>query len=608
MVSVRLPTRFLFLLLITGWLCYPAGAGLRDIVPRPQQMGALPGGPVLLSGTPYFLLPDQPTVEELVAAGEAVRLVEEQIGHTLNVVTWSERTDLYPSIWLGTFARFPQLTTALDSAKLGGLGPSQRGEEYQILVQDGRVLLGGSDLRALRWGIFSLRELISEMMGQLFVDRVYIRDWPDMTKRIAAIGSPVRTSDQSADANFNADCAYLARMNEIEFNDNDAGDRQRSTYSIAAALALRNKIRTYGMALSIGLDKLGNTVTDRSWQEGIPIWGTLMQVGNPSFTVISNGYGSSFVTNNGFESWTGNRPNGWSVNRDDRWAHISRDNSVKHSGSSSAKFSNLANAPSDPDLRQAIPLGSHRAFRITFWYRLSGFVGTIQMEDYGLRTPHNRSARWQRSCSTPTTCAWTQVEMEYCSFHLDSTLLMIGPRSATAGTAWIDDIQITALEPRDMLRRPDTPLRVYAQRSGLLLTEGMDYRVVETSGTTQARFVERPRFERLTGGRLSVGDTIRVEWSWAISYQGYRQTVCFSQIEPLLEYQDRIAVVDSMFHPDGYKININELALANYDNACTQRHMTPGQLVGRYLRQMYQIIQARQPGVSVRSYGDAADI
>lgn len=540
-------------------------------------------------------------------ADEAVRLFEERTGHTLNVVTWSQRTDLYPSIWLGTFSRFGPLTAVLDSAELGGLGASVRGEEYQILVQDGRVLIGGSDLRALRWGVQSLTQLISEMMGQLFVDRVYIRDWPDMKKRTAEIGSPMRTAEQATYVHFNTDCAYLVRINEIVFNDGDAGNRQRTTYSIEQALQLRNKLRAYGMALSIGVDKIGNYVSDRSWQEGIPIRGTLMQVGNPTFAVIPAGYGSSFVANSGFESWSGNRPNDWTMYREDRWAYVSRDNSIKKSGTSSVRFSNFTNAPSDPDLRQPVYFGSHRAFRVTFWYRMSGFVGTLQCGDYGLAVPYNRSARWQRSCGTPTSCNWTQVEVLFCTFHLDSTMLMIGPRSPSAGTLWIDDIQVTALEPMDVLRRPDTPLRVYDRQSGLLLSEGVDYRVVETGETTNERFVELPRFERLSGGRLSTGDTVRVEWAWAHLYQGYRQTVCFSQIEPLLEYQDRIAIVDSMFRPDGYKININELALANYDDACTQRHLTPGQLVGSYLRQMFQIIQARHPGVPVRTYGDATD-
>jgi hypothetical protein len=110
------------------------------------------------------------------------------------------------------------------------------------------------------------------------------------------------------------------------------------------------------------------------------------------------------------------------------------------------------------------------------------------------------------------------------------------------------------------------------------------------------------------GSRLAIGDTVLVDWSCAPLYGGVRLTQCFSQIEPLLEYQERIRHVDSLLSPDGFKISINEVSYAGYDAACTQRHMTPGQLVGSYCRQMYQIVQARRPGAVVRIGGDAFDI
>ncbi|MBU0507635.1 hypothetical protein KKH27_02185 [bacterium] len=585
-----------------------AVAGLRNISPRPQQMGTLPGGPAFLGGTPVLLIPDNPTGEELVVRDEALRLFAERFGRVPEVITWSQRTNLYPMIWMGTFSRLPALAAALDSAGYGGLGTPLHGEEYQLLVQDRRVLLGGSDLRAVRWGLFSLMELMADVMGQLVADRVYIRDWPDFSKRITTVNAMVRTSSQTAEANFLVDCGYRARMNEIEWNDGDAGIRDRRAYSFEQALLLRNKIKNYGMALTMSVDKTAYQVNQPCWQEGIPIRGTLLKVGSAGCTVIPTSFGSNIISNNGYEDWTNNRPNNWTTHSESWYAYVSRDAVVKRSGASSVKFSGFSGTSVTPELRQLIRPGAWRAFKISFWYKTEGYVGKIRAFDQGATIPYNKSTSWYGEFPTPTTTDWTKVEVVFCTFRLDSMYLFIGPYSATQGTVWLDDVSMEAIEPEKVVRRTDTPLEVYSQRTNLLLSEGIDYRVVETGEYSYDRYVSQPRFERLSGGRLVVGDTIRVNWSWAFRYQGVRQTNCFSQIEPLIEYQDRIAVLDSVFRPDGFKIHINEVSYANYDDACTRRNLTPGALVGSYCRQMYQIIQARRPGAPVRIYGDPVDI
>ena len=180
----------------------------------------------------------------------------------------------------------------------------------------------------------------------------------------------------------------------------------------------------------------------------------------------------------------------------------------------------------------------------------------------------------------------------------------------TKGTSsfWIDDISLETTDLQNVVRREDTPLEVYSLPDRVFLAEDVDYRVVETYAINYTQYVRTPRLERVSGGRLSVGDTVTINWSCAIKYQGVRQTPCFSLLEPLLEYQENIRHVDSLLHPDGFKIHMNEVSYANYDAACTHRNMTPGELVGSYCRQMYQIIQARRPNAPVRIYGDAFDV
>ncbi len=595
------------ILLPTLLLSLPLQASLRDISPRPQQMGMLPGDPVFLLGTPHLVIPDNPTPGETVVYQEAVQLFADIVNREVLMDTWSQYSGQLPAIWLGTFARFPQLTAALDSSGIAGLGSATHSEEYQLLVQDNRLLLGGSDLRALRWGLQSLEVLMVDIMGQLSVDRVYIRDWPDLGKRITTVNTPVRNSDQSNYANLIVDAAYPARLNEIEWNDRDSGLPNRRSYPVEQSLLLATKIRNYGMLLTMSCDQTAYDVTELSWQEGIPIQNTPMRVTSSGFTVIPGGYGFQ-IRNGGFESWSGNRPADWSMYREDRYSYLQRDNAIRHSGSSSAKFTNFTGAPCDSDLRQIIYPGLHRAYKVVFWYKTSAYKGSIRILDLGQTDPNNKTNQFWINFNSATTQDWTRFELEFFSFYLDSVLLLIGPNCPQQGTLWLDDISVEAIEPHDMIRRNDTPVEVYNSRSNQLMTEGIDYRIVETSDSSYSQFVAKPRFERISGGRLAVNDTVKINWSWAPLFENKRRTQCFSLVEPLIEYQDRVARLDSFLHPDGFKIHINEVSYAGFDLNCTRRNMTPAQLVGSYCRQMYQIIQARRLGVPVRIYGDAFDI
>jgi hypothetical protein len=585
-----------------------AEAGLRDIHPRPQQMGMIGPEAVWFAGTPFLIIPDNPTEQEARVRDEAIRLFEQRTGYTMPVVLWPAYGGEQPAIWLGTFARFPQLATALQSTGLPGLGSASHVEEYQLVVEDNRVLLGGNNELSLRWGLMSLTQLTTAVMGRLYIDRVYIRDWPDFPKRVGVVNSNVRTPDQVSWANMVTDLSYAARMNEIEWNNADAGRWGSSGYSLTQAIQMASRVRSLGLSLSMSVDQTAYAVTKYEWLEGIPVVGTMMQITDSGFVPVPKGYGVDLL-NSGFESWTSNRPTSWNMSRDSLFAYVSRDNLVRYSGFISIRFSGFGSGTfPDLSLRQECTVGPNKWMCLRFHYKTENYSGQILMSVLGATPPYNcYNVDWT-TWPCPITRDWTEIRLEFCSFNADRVLFMIGPKSPTGGTLWLDDLSLETADPENMVRREDTPLAARSYRNGALLAEGVDYRVAETSGTDYSQFVLQPRLELVPGSRLTVGDTVLVDWSCAPLYGGVRRTQCFSQLGPLLEYQERIRHVDSLLRPDAFKISINEVSYANYDAACTQRHLSPGQLVGSYCRQMYQVIQARRPGTLVRIGGDPFDI
>ncbi len=586
----------------------PLFAALRDIQPRPQQMGALSGDPVLIPGGIYLVMASNLNTEEAFIRDLAIYEIYQRTQRTPTILTPAQAAGRTSTLWLITDDRYPQIMSALDSTEIAGLGSFTHDEEYQIYVSDNRIICAANDPAGMRWGLQSLVNLLAESSGNLYVDRVYIRDWPDYNIRVSTINNSCRSPSQVDFCHSIINQSYAARINEIEWNNGDAGQPVfGNPWTISQALVLRQKIANMGMKLTMSCDRTAYVVNDPSWQEGVPQNMTPMRVGAGGFTPITSGFGSG-VLNPGFESWTSGRPDNWTTYDAPRWAYISRDPSIRHSGTASVRWtSGGPGTPNSLELRQNRYFGAQRWILMKFWYKTQNFTGQLRFNVYG-PPPVATGCDFNAYLFSNNTTDWTLVEHRFSTYNIDSVLFMIGPDIAQAGSLWIDDLSLEPAEPMDLLRRQETTLTVLKRPTNEVMLENHDYRVVETSGTTHLNYVDRPRFERLDGGRLAIGDSVFVNWYCAVPYQFGRQTPCWSLNDNIVDYQMRVRNLDSLFRPDAFKIHINEVSYANYDPLCTARNLTCGELVGSYCRQLYEAIQARRPGAKVRIYGDPVDV
>lgn len=583
-----------------------ADAALRSIRPRPQQMGMISPAPAQIPGSIYLVTPDSPTAAETSARNAVITTLLVNGHINANPISYSQYTGQSPSLWMGTAARFPALATALTATGIPGLGATTHNEEYQLYVDTTRILLMGQDMAGLRWGALSLVDLIGQVQGQFYVDRAYIRDWPDYPDRVAVVNADCASSWEYQCATAQVDSSYQAKFSHIEWNDTDAGTIANRVYLTNGQLLVQ-RIRNYGMKLFMAADALGhNAPTQLSWQEAVPTLGTKMKVTGTSLTVLSPG---PTVPNGGFETWTNGFFSSWSMQSPDRNSYVVRDPLIKHSGSYSAKYVNLDSwtEAGGLDLRVLVAVQPYHLYTMTMWYKTSANTGSLLGLVYSMP---ERGVMENRVFSAPASVDWTSFSFPLSSYYADSFEIRIGPRYNMGGTVWFDDITLTTTAPQEMVRRVDTPVMIYKEPQHNLLTEGVDFRIVETCSTSFDQYVKAPRIDRIAGGVLSLNDTVSMNWSTAIQYEGGRQTNCFSGtpgLEYLEIYQQKIRNIDSVFAPDGYKIHPNELSLSNYDTPCTSRHTTPAHLFGDFCHQMYNIIQARAPGKPVRIYGDDFD-
>lgn len=609
---MHLSTPMKYFALTIGLLVAASGAafgGLRDISPRPQQMGYLSTDPIPIYGSLYIVVPTAPTQQEAIVRDSAVALIERLTFRRPTVVYTNNMNGRYPALWIGTAARFSQLVNALDSTTIQGMGQLTHTEEYQIYTTPNRILLCGSDTRALRWGLQSLSALISEIYGTVYVENVYIRDWPKFPKRITVINNSIRDQDQTDFCNWIVDHGYDDRYNEIEWNNGDAGGNPMGRPNvIQAALDLAAKIKRNGMFLTMSCDRTGVEVYDQSWQEGIPVEGSKYRVGTTTMTPIPGGFNVS-IPNSNFEQWVGNRPTRWYNNPPECAAFVFRDQINRHGGTSSVKWTGFTNPlPGSTELIQdSIFVGHHRWLRTRMWYKMDNFSGRLRFKVFGPE-PVETGCDFRELIVENYTCGWTEWVMDFTTYNIDSVRVLVGPDVATGGTVWVDDVTWETAPAYEMLRRPDTPVEVRKLPSNQLMLEGYDYQIADASGQNYFRYVEIADFQPLAGGRLFNNDSVSVNWFCAVPYHGGRQTPCWSLLDPIVNYQDRVRNLDSLLRPDGFKIHINEVSFAGYDPLCTASGLSPGQLVGRYCRRMYDMIQQRRPGAFVRIYGDPFDI
>ena len=583
---------------------FPLRAGLHDIHPPPQQMGILADEPLQIQGSLYLIVADAPNTSEQKAIVEAERLIEQSLLLPPITVSWSNYGGELPALWMAASGSLPALEAALDSVDIPSMSSNPPPEGYHLYVEQDRILLLGRDSNGLRYGMLSLAKLTSAFNGMAFIDRVYIRDWPDLPRRIITFNTTLYPASDLDEFFTRLHQAYENRMNEVEWNNKFImdGNIQWTTYRMRA-LAARDCVRVLDMKLIMSADRTGGTVENKCWHEGAPVIGQPLLIASDTARAITNP--AVPIINSDFETFHNGEFSGW-WNSHATYPTISRDTYQKHHGAASMKISpSPGDRYHDPKVEQFVPVEPYRLYNVSFWYKTSNYSGKIWILFFRPHTPQKITWWWTKPSATSS---WKKATIEVHSFMCDTIQIYLGAFGAQSGTLWIDELTIEEINPIWLLQRDDTPFHAYEEPGHVPLTEGTDFIIEENfSKDFGDCYTHHPTIRRVPGGRLSNGDQITIDWYCAFRYEGWRESPCFSLLEPLAYYQQWISLCDSLFNPDGFKIHLNEISLANWDPACIARNETPAQIVGSYARQMYNIIQARRPGAPVQIYGDMFD-
>jgi hypothetical protein len=165
--------------------------------------------------------------------------------------------------------------------------------------------------------------------------------------------------------------------------------------------------------------------------------------------------GAGALANAGFEraDQTGAQPRGWTTNAWAPTAVFAWDRSVARQGHRSVRIQ--AGEMNDAEWLQTVAVQPDTLYRLAGWIKTSQVARTVESVNAGANLGFFGS--WDRSTAVMGTSGWTEVSATTYSGH--NTQLTVAARlgywsGVTTGTAWFDDLSLTAVAQPERIANP----------------------------------------------------------------------------------------------------------------------------------------------------------
>lgn len=385
--------------------------------------------------------------------------------------------------------------------------------------------------------------------------------------------------------------AQAAGYNGVAFGYNVAPER---------AQALKEASRRHGMAL-IALVMGG--FHDRNYAEGVLAKDVLFLAHDGIATFQPDN--PTTVVNGSFDEANGNHFAGWTF-QDDEGVTTFADSTVTHGGKYALRMENITkNDGRHIRIFQAIKLQPRRQYHISVWVKTEGLRG-IEPEVKVLAPDTSRSIGFQTFHVEPTQ-DWKRCDLSFNSFEFDHGNLYLGTWGGDAGKIWWADLKIEEMGLVNVLRRPGCPVTVRGE-SGATYEEGRDYQpIVDPELHPWVAYHDEPIIRLTQNTRIQNGERLRVSFYHSIIVYEDRVTGCISEPRIFDDWREEVQRADSLYHPDAFLLEHDEMRVMNQCALCQSKHMTPGELLAWNIHRSAQIVRDLRPDAEVWVWSDMFD-
>jgi hypothetical protein len=283
----------------------------------------------------------------------------------------------------------------------------------------------------------------------------------------------------------------------------------------------------------------------------------------------------------------------------------------------SATFNGAAGGNCRLSFKLSLP--EYRCYHVSVKVKTADFKGEVRIQALA----GERGLQWQ-NLGVKHTQDWTEHDVVFNSLdHKEVTLYFgvwgVPPRAAAGSLQW-KDWKIEEAGLVNVLRRSGTPLVVKSDE-GKVLVVGTDYeKVVDPHmgnvpwpGSYQSWHEAPPiklmgpsdgldgsdgsdGFGKVTAGKLRAGaavkDGVKLRVSWYHPALIYDEQVCACIEEPktMELLADQAKRVKALFDAPAYMMSHDEFRVLGWDESCTLRRQTPGQMLADNVRRCRELL------------------
>jgi len=310
-----------------------------------------------------------------------------------------------------------------------------------------------------------------------------------------------------------------------------------------------------------------------------------------------------------FEDVDGDTFAGWDW-QDNAGKSIFADHDVVHGGRTSVRMENIPQAsPEHGHCRfsRTIKVQPFHQYRISVWIKTQDFEAP-QTAKMTLLAPteQERSVSFAEFEIEPTQ-DWTKYSFAFNSLNWEKVRLYFGTWEGKEGRIWWDDMVLEEVGLLNVLRRDGCPISVRGA-DGAVYTEGVDYQPLRDPQLSPYRVDHTPPPIILTeGSRIPEGAQLLASYYHPINIGQWQVMCCLSDPKVYDILRDQVQRVEDLLHPDAFFMQHDEIRVGNWDKACQDRHLTPGELLADNARKCTRIIRDIDPKAKIWVWSDMFD-
>lgn len=342
---------------------------------------------------------------------------------------------------------------------------------------------------------------------------------------------------------------------------------------------------------------------DKNLAAGIPVRDTVFVVegGTARFAPDE----SAEIVNGGFEKYKGDRLAGYRFH--DRPGDVSFvDKRVFKGGKASLRFENFGKYEhGHARVMQEIKVRPHRCYRITCYVKTDSLEpgGSFRIQ---VLTAGGRSlAPWDPR--VPGTSDWRKVVMGFNSLEYDTVRIYLGAWGGKAGRFWVDDLSIEEVGLLNVLRREGTPVIVKSEKSGAAYKEGRDFAAISDPRLNFRFDHDGPAIKILPGGRIKNGERLSVSYYHGMGVNRGQVTICMSEPKVYEIWGRAAELIQRHLAPKKWLLSMDEVRAGGGCEACKERGMTMGEILGDSLTRQVRLIRRVNPKAEVLTWSDMLD-